>query len=248
MLLLSALLFGLSFLSGMLGLGVAFIAIPVLGLLGYDLINVIQPWALLLNGLTAISAAVAFWRKGMVDKRGALILVTITTIGAPIGVWLLQFATADLVWWIYVGVLLFLAVRMVLPKGMSTEVVAEIDDSSRAKAAVAAAPISVFAGFLGVGPGFLLMPTLTLVGYSARLAAATNSVAVTLPSFSAFAWHLPTATFDWPVVIVTSIASVTGAWMGARFTAARVRSETLSRIFAVALVALAVQRAWILLT
>jgi len=63
LLLLTPLLFGLSFLSGMLGLGVAFIAIPVLGLFGYDLINVIQPWALLLNGLTAISAAIAFWRK-----------------------------------------------------------------------------------------------------------------------------------------------------------------------------------------
>jgi hypothetical protein len=30
----------------MLGLGVAFIAIPVLGLFGYDLISVIQPSAL----------------------------------------------------------------------------------------------------------------------------------------------------------------------------------------------------------
>lgn len=109
-------------------------------------------------------------------------------------------------------------------------------------------PISVFAGFLGVGPGFLLMPTLALVGYSARLAAATNSVAVTLPSFSAFVSHLPTATFDWPTVIVTSIASVIGAWLGAKFTAGRVKSATLSRIFAIALVALAVQRAWILLS
>jgi uncharacterized membrane protein YfcA len=169
LLLLTPLLFGLSFLSGMLGLGVAFIAIPVLGLFGYDLINVIQPWALLLNGLTAISAAIAFWRKGMVDKRGALILVTITAIGAPLGVWLVQFASPDLVWWIYVGVLLFLAVRMAMPKGASTEV-------------------------------------------------------------------------------VTSIASVIGAWLGARFTAGRVKSATLSRIFAVALVALAVQRAWILLS
>jgi uncharacterized membrane protein YfcA len=198
--------------------------------------------------VTAISAAVAFWRKGMVDKRGALILVTITTIGAPIGVWLLQFATVDLVWWLYVGVLLFLAIRMAMPKGASTEDVREITDASRAKAAGAAVPISIFAGFLGVGPGFLLMPTLTLVGYSARLAAATNSVAVTLPSFSAFATHLPTATFDWPTVIVTSIACVIGAWLGARFTAGRVKSVTLSRIFAVALVVLAVQRAWILLT
>jgi uncharacterized membrane protein YfcA len=248
LLVLTPLLFGLSFLSGMLGLGVAFVAIPVLGLFGYDLVNVIQPWALLLNGLTAISAAVAFWRKGMVDKRGALILVTITTIFAPIGVWLLQFATVDLIWWLYVGVLLFLAVRMALPKGASTEDVREITDASRAKAAGAAVPISIFAGFLGVGPGFLLMPTLTLVGYSARLAAATNSVAVTLPSFSAFATHLPSATFDWPTVLVTSIAAVLGAWLGARFTAGKVRSVTLSRIFAVALVALAAQRAWILLS
>jgi hypothetical protein len=248
LLLLAPLLFGLSFLSGMLGLGVAFIAIPVLGLFGYDLINEIQPWALLLNGLTAISAAIAFWRKGMVDRRGALILVTITTIGAPVGVWLLQFATVDLVWWLYVGVLLFLAARMVMPKGASTEVVAEITDRNRAKAAGAAVPISVFAGFLGVGPGFLLMPTLTLVGYSARLAAATNSVAVTLPSFSAFVTHLPTATFDWPTVIVTSVAAVVGSWLGARFTAAWMKSATLARIFAVALVALALQRAWILVS
>jgi uncharacterized membrane protein YfcA len=241
------LLFALSFLSGMLGLGVAFIAIPVLGLFGYDLIHVIQPWALLLNGLTAISAAVGFWRAGMVDRRGALVLVIITTIGAPVGVWLLQFASVDFVWWLYVGVLIFLAIRMLTPKGASTEDVAEITDASRTKAAAAAVPISVFAGFLGVGPGFLLMPTLTIVGYSARLAAATNSVAVTLPSFSAFAAHLDTAQFDWGLVFATSVAAVIGSALGARFTAARVKSVTLSRVFAVVLVALAVQRAWILL-
>jgi len=243
---LSLLMLGLSFLSGMLGLGVAFIAIPVLGLFGYDLKDVIQPWALLLNGLTAISGAIAFWRAGMVDRRNALLLVTITTIGAPLGVWLLQYASTTLVWWLYVGVLVFLAARMALPRRAASEDVRAITDGARAKAGVAAVPISVFAGFLGVGPGFLLMPTLTLVGYSARLAAATNSVAVTLPSFSAFASHLGTASFDWTTVIATSIISVTGAWVGARFTAGRVKSATLSRIFAIALVLLAAQRAWIL--
>ncbi len=240
------LLFGLSFLSGMLGLGVAFVAIPVLGLFGYDLLHVIQPWALLLNGLTAIGAAVGFWRAGLVDRRGALILVIITTIGAPLGVWLLQFATVDLVWWLYVGVLVFLAIRMLLPKGQATEDLRQINDSARIKAGAAAVPISVFAGFLGVGPGFLLMPTLTMVGYSARLAAATNSVAVTLPSFSAFASHLGSARFDWGLVAATSVAAVIGSTLGARFTAARVKSATLSRVFALALTALAIQRAWIL--
>jgi uncharacterized membrane protein YfcA len=248
LLVLTPLLFGLSFVSGMLGLGVAFVAIPVLGLFGYDLKDVIQPWALLLNGLTAISGAIAFWRAGMVDRRGALVLVTITTIGAPLGVWLLQFASTDLIWWLYVGVLVFLAARMALPKRSASEDVHAITDRARAEASVAAAPISVFAGFLGVGPGFLLMPTLTLVGYSARLAAATNSVAVTLPSFSAFASHLGSARFDWPTVAVTAIVCVIGAWLGARFTAGRVKSATLARIFALVLAALAVQRAWILLS
>ncbi len=72
LLVLTPLRFGLSFLSGMLGLGVAFIAIPVLGLFGFDLKDDIQPWALLLSGLTAMSGAIAFWRAGMVDRRGPL--------------------------------------------------------------------------------------------------------------------------------------------------------------------------------
>jgi uncharacterized membrane protein YfcA len=241
------LLLGLSFLSGMLGLGVAFVAIPVLGLFGYDLIHVIQPWALLLNGLTAISAAVGFWRAGLVDRRGAIALVAITTVGAPFGVWLVQSAATDLVWWLYVAVLVFLAVRMIMPKSASTEEVGRIGDTARIRASAAAVPISVFAGFLGVGPGFLLMPTLTLVGYSARLAAATNSVAVTLPSFSAFASHLGTARLDWGLVAATSAAAVIGSAFGARFTVARVKSATLARVFAVALIALALQRTWILL-
>ena len=244
---LTVLLFGLSFVSGMLVLGVAFVAVPVLGLFGFDLKDVIQPWTLLLNGLTAISGAVAFWRAGMVDRRSAFVLVAITTLCAPIGVWLLNYASTALVWWLYVAVLVFLAVRMLLPRKQASEDLSTIEDSARVKAGAAAVPISVFAGFLGVGPGFLLMPTLTLVGYSARLAAATNAVAVTLPSFSAFAGHLATARFDWPTVIVTSIAAVVGAWLGARFTAGKVKSATLSRIFAVLLVALALQRAWILL-
>jgi len=81
----------LSFVSGMLGLGVAFVAIPVLGLFGFELKHVIMPWALLLNGLTAISAAAAFLRKRMVDLKTGIPLVILTTLAAPGGVYLLRF-------------------------------------------------------------------------------------------------------------------------------------------------------------
>jgi len=104
----------------------------------------------------------------------------------------------------------------------------------------------VFAGLLGVGPGFLLMPALVLFGYTARLAAA-NSVIVTLPSFSAFATHLAGARFDWLLLALTSVAAVIGAQAGATFMAKRVKSLTLSRVFATALLLLAIQRTYLLL-
>jgi len=242
-----ALLFALSFLAGMMGLGVAFIATPILGLFGFDLKHVIMPWSLWLNGLTAIAGAITYARAKMVDWRTAIPLLIITTIVAPLGVWLLNFASITVIWWIYIVVLLFLAYRMAFPPKQDDSKALEITDRTRVKAGFFSAAIGIFAGFLGVGPGFLMMPTLVMLGYTARLAAATNSVIVTLPSFSAFITHLPNAQFDWLMLILTSITAVIGAWLGARFMAKRVKSLTLSRIFAAALLLLALQRAYLLL-
>ncbi len=243
----SIILFVLSFVAGMMGLGVAFIATPVLGLFGFELKHVIMPWSLWLNGITAISTAVALARAKLVDWRTAVPLLIIATIVAPIGVWLLQFVSTNVIWWIYVGVLFFLAYRMAFPPQMDDAHPPAIPDPTRVKAGGAAAGIGVFAGFLGVGPGFLMLPTLVVLGYTARIAAATTAVIVTLPSFSAFARHLELAQFDWTMLIVTSIVAVIGAQLGARFMAKRVKSLILTRMFAVALVFLAVQRAWVLL-
>jgi uncharacterized membrane protein YfcA len=44
------------------------------------------------------------------------------------------------------------------------------------------------------------------------------------------------------------VTAVVGAWLGAKFTARRVKSLTLSRIFAATLVLLAIQRVVILST
>ncbi|MDR7520558.1 MAG: sulfite exporter TauE/SafE family protein [Armatimonadota bacterium] len=103
----------------------------------------------------------------------------------------------------------------------------------------------MFAGFLGVGPGFLLMPTLVLLGYTARIAAATNALVVTLPSFSAFGAYWSTARLA--LLGTTAVTSIVGAQLGAAFMARRVRSRTLEVIFAGLLVTLAVQRAYLLL-
>ena len=68
----------LAALSGMLGLGVAFVAVPFLSIFLDDLGAQVQPLTLLLNGVTALFAAVGFSREGYTDWRqgGALAIAT----------------------------------------------------------------------------------------------------------------------------------------------------------------------------
>lgn len=242
--LLTAILFVVSFVSGMLGIGVAIAAVPVLGLFGYALKDVVQPWALLLNALTALSAGIVYWRAGLVDKREATILAALGAVGAPIGVWLLRFASTDIVWWIYTSALLLVGLGML--RGVALSPRRAMTATKPALANAAAAPISVFAGFLGVGPGFLLVPALTMAGYSVRVASATNSVAVTLPSLTALAGHMAAAHLDWPAVAVTSVAATVAAWLGARFMSSQLNSALLVRIFGAVLLALALERGVVL--
>ena len=86
------------------------------------------------------------------------------------------------------------------------------------------------------------------LGYTARIAAATNALIVTLPSFSALAAHLGSARFDWWMVGISATLCLIAAQLGAAFMAQRVRSQTLTRSFAILLVLLAAQRVFVLLT
>ena len=55
----------LSIASGMLGLGVAFAAVPFLGFFLHDLVHEIQPLSLFLNGITALFSLFGFARSGL---------------------------------------------------------------------------------------------------------------------------------------------------------------------------------------
>ena len=78
----------LAILSGMLGLGVAFAAVPFLSFFLPDLVNQVQPLTLLLNGLTALLATFGFAKSGLVDWKKAITLAVVTTAAAPIGSYL----------------------------------------------------------------------------------------------------------------------------------------------------------------
>ncbi len=104
-------------------------------------------------------------------------------------------------------------------------------------ALILAAPISVLSGLLGVGPGFLLMPTLILVGFETKHAAGINAFAVTLPSFSALIPHLSTAVWYASLTVALLIAGAVGSFAGARTTSLYVPGARLKPGFALLIVA-----------
>jgi hypothetical protein len=223
-------LFGLAVASGMLGLGVAFSAVPFLALFLPDLVHQVQPLSLLLNGITALFAVFGFAQSGFVDWKKAIILACVTTVSAPFGAWLVQHAQQFYVWFVYLASVIYLSYRLFRP-------VKERPGNENFKLAlILAVPISVLSGFLGIGPGFLLMPTLILVGFEAKKAAGINAFAVCPPSFSSLIPHIGTAQWDMGLAIPLLVAGAIGSFIGARITSLYVPSGRIRQFFGILIV------------
>ena len=216
--------------SGMLGLGVAFAAVPFLAFFLPDLIHQVQPLSLLLNGITALFAVFGFAQSGYVDWRKAIILAVVTTLSAPFGAWLVLYTPVMIVWVAYLLSVIYLAYRLFRP------VKARPGEENFKLALIMAVPISVLSGLLGVGPGFLLMPTLILVGFEPKKAAGINAFAVTPPSFSALIPHMSTARFDLQLTAALLLVGAAWSFLGARLTSLYVPSGRIKQIFGVLIV------------
>ena len=122
------------------------------------------------------------WRKGA-------LLAAITTLVAPIGSLAAQYTAQVYIWGVYFVAVVYVAYRMFKPARQAAE------SPRYGRALVLAIPISALSGFPGVGPGFLLLPTLIILGYEAKHAAGMNALAITPPSFSALVPRLRTAQY-----------------------------------------------------
>jgi uncharacterized membrane protein YfcA len=234
-------LFVLATFSGMLGLGVAFAAVPFLSLFLPDLVHQVQPLSLLLNGITATFAAAGFARSGLVQWKHALPMALVTTLAAPVGALLAQIIPQIYIWYMYFAGVAYLAYRLFKPvKGTGGQPQLKL-------ALIFAVPISVVSGLLGVGPGFLLLPTLILLKYEPKAAAAITAVAVTPPSFSALIPHLPSAHWNLPLTVALLIAGAAGSFIGARITSLWVPASWLKRMFGVLIVVMTAYKIYTLM-
>jgi len=233
-------LFILGTISGMLGLGVAFAAVPFLGLFLPDLVHQVQPLSLLLNGFTALAATYGFARSGFVEWKRAIPLAVVTTVVAPIGSYAAQFVPQMYIWYLYFAAVLYLAYRLFRP------VKQRGGRENFTLALILAVPISILSGLLGVGPGFLLMPALILLGFETKKAAGINAFAVTPPSFSALIPHLSTAQFDVNLTVALVLAGAIGSFLGARITSLYLPGARVKQLFGLLIVVMTLYKIYTL--
>ncbi|CAM5582574.1 sulfite exporter TauE/SafE family protein [Streptomyces aurantiogriseus] len=107
-------------------------------------------------------------------------------------------------------------------------------------AAAAGAGLGAVTGVLGVGGGFLAVPTLVgVLDLRMRAAVGTSLLVITVNSLAALALRTGTLEgLDWAVIAPFAGAAALGAWDGRRL-AAKVSGQVLQRVFALVLLAVA---------
>jgi uncharacterized membrane protein YfcA len=117
------------------------------------------------------------------------------------------------------------------------------------KALATALLIGLLAGLVGalcgVGGGIIMVPAFTLVlGLEQRQAVATSLVVIVVTALAATASNLrEPGLVDWRLVALTAVGAALAAWFGAEWMRT-LSNHTLTRIFAIALIAIGAWKLW----
>jgi uncharacterized membrane protein YfcA len=233
--LLLAAIFGASFILTMVGLGGGLVFAPLFILLGYPLATAI-PASLFLNGIAALSAAITYFRKGMVDLKTALPLLLSSTLAAPLGAPLTSVIDRRVFAAIMAGVILVAALRMLFSNKVQVQASAISDSTRIVGGGAIGLATGLMGGLLGIGGGVFIVPLLIYVlKMPTKAAAATSIFIVMFPSFSGFIAHVSLTPPDWRFIGLAALFSFAGGQLGSHLMSERLKGRAVRRIFGVVL-------------
>ncbi|WP_321417050.1 sulfite exporter TauE/SafE family protein [uncultured Methanomethylovorans sp.] len=222
------LIFFLSVLFSMIGLGGAIVYVPLFYWLGIDLLSAI-PMGLLLNTATSASAAITYLRKGLVELRVAIPFLIISMIAAPIGAYCTNIIPTNMLLGIFSIIMVLVGIQMLKPE--KEILIGSHDHPFSLHLILASAFIVGFiGGLLGIGGGSLVMPLLLYFGYAVKKSAATSGIIVLFTSLAGLVAHLSLWQPDMQLVIYITIAAILGAQVGSYLMHTRMKPETLRKM------------------
>jgi uncharacterized membrane protein YfcA len=256
------------FLGGLLGVGGGVIVVPIL-ILVFDLESRLAVGTSTIMVLfTALSGTVAYFRQKRIDWRTGTLAAFTTVPGAAVGAYLTKFFSSRSLAIIF-GVTLFFVAATMLRRSFQTarnqhrasDINTTQEGGSRKgwKRRIVDAKGKVFefdaklnpgllllffgglaSGFLGIGGGLIVVPILAgIVGLPMHLAVATSMLTMIFTSISGASTHIMLGNVRIDYAIPLIIGILLGAQCGAR-TARRLKSVTLERVFAIALIGIGI--------
>jgi uncharacterized membrane protein YfcA len=238
---------------GALGGGGAVLTVPALvHVVGLD-VQAATTASLVIVGISALAGALAHARSGRVRWGVGALFSAIGIAAGVAGTAANRLVNPDALLLAFAAVVLLTAAAMLSSsRGARSAVPPRTDPAPATKhwtvgriAAIVGAGLLVgfMTGFFGVGGGFVIVPALVLVlGLPMPQAVATSLVVISINSGAALLARAGTVDLDWAVVLPFTAATVAGS-LGGRAITDRVSSTTLTRAFAVLLIAVAVYTA-----
>lgn len=229
------------------GAGGTILAVPLLAFFLHLSITTAAPIGLLAVALAAGIGAFQGIRAGIVRYKAATLIAGCGILFAPIGVWLAHRTSNAMLSLIFALVLLFVAWRM---WQQSTELIT-LDNAETAPAcAVNPATSRLFwtaqctqrliamgslagllSGLLGVGGGFVIVPTLKKVSnLSLQSVVATSLAVVALVSVGSVIVYWTHQQINWQIALPFTMATVVGMLAG-RLLSGKISHQTVQRGF-----------------
>lgn len=257
---------------GLTGAGGSAFAVPLLMFaLGWSLPQA-APVALLAVCAAAAFGTIAAWDVTYVRYRAAMLMAIVGVVFAPLGFWLAQRLSALALAWIFAAALVIVALRMIAQartrpdearvaratvsgdEGAASGPICKLDDRTgrliwtRASALVIAsigAVTGLLSALLGVGGGFVIVPSLRSVSMlSIHSAIATSLMAIALIGAGSVLVHLAMGgSFDWLTALPFVAGSLIGMMLGRRI-APRIVGPLLQQAFALSMLVVAVLVVW----
>lgn len=229
----SALVFILSGLLAMAGLGAAFLFVPLFYYLGVPLAEA-TPTALLLNVVSMIFATINYWRGKLINWRvGVPVLIAAVAL-SPVGALLTAHVNKTVLLAMFAAFLVFAGTMMLFYKAKKRE-----QELNRGIEVAAGAGVGTVAGFLGgllgVGGGNFILPVLNWMGLDAKVAAGTTALVVVFSSLSGFLAHATMTSLDPLFVGIMAVMASGGSIVGSQLMKTKVSSSQLKKIIGVLL-------------
>lgn len=222
---------------GMVGAGGAILAVPgLVAVMGLST-TAATTSSMVIVGAAAFSGAIRRLRTRNLDIKVGVTFSLLGIFGTLLGSQLVRYFSDRALMYTF-AVLMFVAAFGMWRHQVSER---EISRASWPLVLLTASGVGVLTGLLGIGGGFLIVPTLVLVlGIRLKLAVGTSLVAITMNSIIAFALRYQYWDFvPWKSVVAFTAMAVIASFVTTPL-ATHLPAKTLQRSFSVLVVVVAI--------